>query len=327
MNKIIPLRPDRVPIRPILLLLTSHRLDCLLVCLRSLERYTNLARFKKIYVVANAVEPDHAAILNRFRNTRDNVSVIHCSPRGLIPAVNTVQNAILSEHLDDVVVKMDEDVFVTPRWLEHLLEGYTLHRSRADIPLVSALCPVSPPGRFALGRFLKVAYPAERAMYAGPVIEENWVYHRWMWQKVVDEHFVESFAASGQPPYFYPGFATINCVAFDRRLMENVLPLPVAKVTGQPSSDEGAINRVLRDNRWKTAVVSRAVAHHYSFSRCEHYLRAHVPLDRVWDYLETVHAAYQARPRLTISRGLRAVGRADTRTLAAPSPTGHFAAS
>lgn len=327
MNKIIPLRPDRVPIRPVLLLLTSHRLDCLLVCLRSLERYTNLARFKRIYIVANAVEPDHAAMLNRFRNSHDNVSVIHCSPRGLVPAVNAVQNAILAQHIDDVVVKMDEDVFVTPRWLEHLLEGYILHRARPDIPLVSALCPVSPPGRFALNRFLKVAYPAERAMYTGPVIEENWVYHRWMWQKVVDERFVESLVASGQPPYFYPGFATINCVVFDRRLMEVVLPLPVVKVKGQPSSDEMAINQALRDKGWKTAVVSRAVVHHYSFSRCEHYLRAHVPLDRVWDYLETVHAAYKARPRLAPSRGLHAVGRSAQVARTTPSPAGHSAAS
>ena len=288
MSKIVALPSTREHIRPVLMLLTSHRIDCILLCLRSLERFTGLARFKKIYVVANAVEPDHAAILNKFRHTQPNVEVVHCSPRGLIPAVNAVQNEILERHKDDVIVKMDEDVFVSPLWLEHLLEGYRMHRKSADIPVVSALCPVSPPGRFALNRFLKTAYPAERAMYEGQVVEENWVYHRWMWEKVTAEGLVENWLESGPPPYSYAGFATINCVAFDRRLIEAVLPLPTQKIEGQPLSDEMKINAVLRANGWKNAVVSKAVAHHYSFSKCEEYLRSHVPLDTVWAYLQEV---------------------------------------
>ncbi|GFK94021.1 hypothetical protein NNJEOMEG_01859 [Fundidesulfovibrio magnetotacticus] len=303
MSKIVPLRPGRDPIRPVLMLLTSHRLDCLLLSMRSLQRFTNLGRFKKIYIVANAVEPDHAAILHRFMHTTPGVEVIHCSPRGLVPAVNAVQNEILSNHLDDVVVKMDEDVFVTPLWLEHLLEAYRAHRMRADIPIVSALAPVSPPGRFAMNRFLKAAYPAERAMYEGAVVEENWVYHRWMWEKVVHEDLVGAWLASGQPPYFYPDFATINCVVYDRRLLEAVLPLPVRKETDAPLSDEAAINRVLAANHWRNAVVSRALAHHYSFAKCEQYLRSHVPLDFVWQHLQDLWRAEQARLKgLTLRR-------------------------
>jgi hypothetical protein len=286
MSKIVALRPSRDTIRPVLMLLTSHRIDCILLCLRSLERFTNLERFKKIYVIANAVSPDHAAILHRFMHTRQNVEVIHCSPRGLVPAVNAVQNEILVRHIDDVIIKMDEDVFVTPLWLEHLLEGYRAHRPSKDIPIVSALSPVSPPGRFALNRHLKAEHAAERAMFEGEVVEENWVYHRWMWEKVTGEHFVENWLASNPQPYFYPGFATINCVIYDRRLIEAILPLPTEKVLGSPCSDEMTVNAVLTVRKWKNAVVSRSIAHHYSFSRCEEYLRAHVPLDTVWLHLQ-----------------------------------------
>jgi hypothetical protein len=312
MSKVVLLRPDRGHIRPVLVLLTSHRLDCLLLCLRSLERFTSLARFKNIYVVANAVSQDHAAILNNFRNKNANVEVIHCSPRGLMPAVNTVQNAILAEHAQDVVVKLDEDVFVTPHWLEHMLDAYRVHMSQERYPIVSAMCPVSPPGRFALNRFLKTAYPAERSMFEGEVVEENWVYHRWMWQKVVGEDLVKAFLKSSPPPFFYPGFATINCVMFDSRLIQTILPLPTEKRPGQPNSDEEAINRTLRAQGWKAVVVSRAVAHHYSFAKCEKYLRAHVPLDLVWEYLQELHKNQLAQAGLRMAQGqgprLRQVG-------------------
>jgi len=305
MSKIVALRPNRDHIRPVLMLLTSHRLDCILLCLRNLERFTTLARFKHIYIVANAVSENHAAILYKFKHTHDNVTVIPCSPRGLVPAVNAVQNQILTTHMDDVIVKMDEDVFVTPMWLEHLLEAYRVHRVRPDIPIVSALCPVSPPGRFALNRFLKTGYPAERNMFEGDVVEENWVYHRWMWEKVVSENFVEAFLESGPPPYFYPTFATINCVAYDRRLLEAVLPLPTAQIMGSDCSDEVRINQALHANKWKNAVVSRSIAHHYSFSKCEEYLRAHVPLDTVWQYQQELFAREASKARPMLARGLR----------------------
>lgn len=305
MSKIVALRPNRDLLRPVLMLLTSHRIDCLLLCLRNLERFTALARFKKIYIVANAVSENHAAILHKFKHTHDNVVVLHCTPRGLIPAVNAVQNEILAAHMDDVIVKMDEDVFVTPLWLEHLLEAYRVHRVRADIPIVSALCPVSPPGRFALNRFLKTGYQAERNMFEGDVVEENWVYHRWMWEKVVGERFVERFLASDPQPYFYAPFATINCVVYDRRLIEAVLPLPTARAPGMECSDEARINQALRAGHWKNAVVSRSIAHHYSFSKCEEYLRAHMPLDTVWQYQQDLFARENAKARPVAARTLR----------------------
>jgi hypothetical protein len=311
MSKIITLRPNRETIRPVLTLLTSHRIDCILLCLRSLERFTNLGRFKKIYIVANAVDPDHAAIIHRFMYTHENVEVIHCSPRGLAPAVNSVQNEILARHVDDVIVKMDEDVFVAPLWLEHLLEGYQAHRIREDIPVVSALSPVSPTGRFALNRFLKNNNIAERAMFEGGVVEENWVYHRWMWEKVTGEDFVEAWLASNPQPYFYPGFATLNCVVYDRRLIEAVLPLPTAPgFNGVPystGSDGLAVNAALAANKWKNAVVSRAIAHHYSFSKCEEYLRSHVPLDIVWQYLQELWRQERIKAQGFTTRKLRPV--------------------
>ncbi|MFZ5428406.1 MAG: glycosyltransferase family 2 protein [Thermodesulfobacteriota bacterium] len=305
MSKIVALRPNRDPIRPVLMLTASHRIDSTLLSLRSLERFTNLARFKHIYVLADSVSPDQAAILYRFMHTRDNVDVVHCSGNG--PVLAAVRDELLNRHLDDVIVTMADDVFVTPLWLEHLLEGYRVHAASKDIPIVSALSPVSPDGRFALNRFLKNEYPAERAMFDGEAVEQNWVYHRWMWEKVANGGFMESWLASNPQPYFYPGFASLGCAAFDRRLIKALEPLQPDGSDWQQGQDAAPVNAIMRVGNWKNAVVSRSVAHHYAFSTCEDYLRSHVPLDMVWQHLQEIWRQEQIKAKTVSVRRLRPV--------------------
>jgi hypothetical protein len=48
MGKISVLRPRSADIHPILMLLTSHRMDCCMLCLRCVERFTDLGRFNRI---------------------------------------------------------------------------------------------------------------------------------------------------------------------------------------------------------------------------------------------------------------------------------------
>ena len=286
MGKLTYLRPRRGDIRPVLLLLTSHRLDCFLICIRCLERFTDFTRLKHVYVVANAVSPEHLAVARRFVGRHANATLLDRGPRGLVPAVHAAQNEILSAHIGDVVVKIDEDLFVTPHWLEHLVDGYLDHADRPDVPLVMPLVPISPPGRHVLNRFLRVSYPSERQMYSGPPIEENWVYHRWMWEKLLHENLAEVYLRDAPAKYGYVGYLTINCVIFDERIMRRVLPFPTVPTAGQPTTDEKAFNLALARDKMKVAVLGRSLAHHYSFSKCEDYLRSHVPLDEVWRYMQ-----------------------------------------
>ncbi|EFL49135.1 conserved hypothetical protein [Solidesulfovibrio fructosivorans JJ]] len=288
MGKLTYLRPRRGDISPVLLLLTSHRLDCFLVCIRCLERFTSLDRFKHIYVVGNALSPEHTAVARRFVGRHANATLVERGPRGLVPAVLSAENDILSAHIDDVIIKIDEDLFVTPHWLEHLVDGYIDHAERPDVPAVMPLVPISPPGRHVLNRFLRVSYPSERHMYCGPPIEENWVYHRWIWEKLLYENMAQVYLRDAPAKYGYVSYLTINCVIFDARLMRQVLPLPTARVAGQPTSDEMAINAALAAGKQKIAVLGRSLAHHYSFSKCEEYLRSHVPLDEVWRYMQGI---------------------------------------
>jgi len=288
MGKLTYLRPRRENLHPILLLLTSHRLDCFLICLRSLERCTDLDRFKRIYIVANAVSQEHLALAMGFAARHPNSIIVERGPRGLVPAVHAAINEILAAHMDDVIIKLDEDLFVTPGWLDALLEGYLDHADRSDVPLVMPLIPISPPGRHVLNRFLRTAYPSERHMYVGPPVEENWVYHRWMWEKLINENLAEIYCRSPAPKYSYVSYLTINCVVFDKRIMRLALPLPTTRVAGQLLPDETIFNLILHAGRQKVAVLGHCLVHHYSFAACEDYLRSHVPLEKVWRYIRRV---------------------------------------
>lgn len=106
-------QPHRITL-PVLMLLTSHRKDCFDLCLWCLEAFTDLNRFKRIYVLDNDVTEEHRESIRAFSQRHDHVAVVRCSPRGLVPAVMQAQNAILAERARDGVIKVDEDVFVTP---------------------------------------------------------------------------------------------------------------------------------------------------------------------------------------------------------------------
>ena len=297
MSKILVLRPGRDTFRPVLMLEASLRLDSFLLSLRNLERLTNLKKFKRIYVLTQGATEEHAALLHKFNRKHGPVCVIACGQNHSAPGLDEVRLAIQAENPADVIVRIGEGVFVTPGWLDHLADAYRVHRLRPDIPLVGALSPVSQAGGLVLNRFLRAAYPAERAMFEGGPVEENWVYHRWMWTKVVDDHLMEMFANSQPPPYSYPDVPALDCVAYDHRLME-ILADGVAW-------NEAALGEALAARGRRSAVASRAVAHRYASPSCEDYLRAHVGLDRIWDHLQDMHQRFLAQPRQLVLRTTR----------------------
>lgn len=296
MGKITYLQPRRSDVRPILVLLTSHRLDCFLVCIRCLERFTDFTRLAYVYVLADTIDQNHLAMARRFAARHGNVTVIERGPHGSSLAMRLTQNTLYVRHIDDAIITLDETIFVTPMWLEHLLDGYREHLARPDVPLVMPLVPISPAGRHVLNSFLRVAYPSDRNMYCGPPIEENWTYHRWIWEKLLYENMADIYLHDTPPKYSYVGHASANCLLLDRRMLERMLPFP-----DHPESlaaQDLAINTLLHQDGLKAAVLGRSLAHHYSYPACEAYVRTHVPLERIWRYV-------QGRPDAPTS-GLRA---------------------
>jgi hypothetical protein len=284
MAKVIDITPRSRDIRPVLMLVTSHRIDCFLLCVKCLELYTDLDRFQAIYVLANDVSDEHAVIIKAFQKRHKNVIDVHCSPRGLSPGVMAMQNYILGRHADDVIVRLDEDVFVSPFWLEHLLAAYKVHRTKPEIAATACLTPVSRLGRQCMDRVFRAEFPAERKRLPDVPVDKNAIYHRFVWEKVLEEGLVEKYLSLQRPKHHYAGRVDGHCLLYDGRLTRKILPLPLDD-GHEPRPDESRINKVLRAGNLKSVLVTGAVAHHFAYREAEDYLRRHVSLDDVWWYM------------------------------------------
>ncbi len=286
MGKISVLRPRPADIHPLLVLDASHRVDCLILCLKCLERFTDITRFKRIHVLMQAGSEEHRVVASRFAARNRNVVVHQCPADETVLQGHAALNEIIAESRREVVVRVDADVFVTPRWLDHLVEAYRHHAHLDDLVLAAPLVPVSAAGRRVLGRFLRAAYPSERHMFSGLSLEHDWVYHRWIWEKIVRDELAKAWLSQSGPPYHYLDEAATHCAIFDRRLMDRVFPLPVTPVQGLPGREDEAVARAIEAGGLRVAVSGRSVVHHYSFPDCEEYLRGHVSLEAVWRYTE-----------------------------------------
>lgn len=285
MARIIDITPKSKDIRPVLMLLTSHRMDCFLLCVKCLELYTDLSRFKKIYVIANDVSDEHAVIIKSFQQRHAGIIDVHCTPRGTIPAVVSMENFIMARHVDDPIIRLSEDVFVTPGWLEHLVAAYKIHRKHEAVPVASCLTPVSRTGRQVMDRVLRKHYREERQRLPHVAMETNAVYHRFMWEKILHDGLVEKYLELERPKHVYLGHISVDCIMFDERLTRAVTPIPLKVPQGVTRVDEFHINGHLRTAGRRAVVSTDAVVHHFSHSGPEEFLRRHVSLDDIWWYM------------------------------------------
>ncbi len=285
MAKIIDITPRAKDIRPVLMLITSHRMDCFMLCLKSLELYTDLSRFKKIYILANDVSDDHSLLIKAFQNRHQNVIDVHITPRGQVPAVVAMENFIMERHRDEFIIRMSEDVFVTPRWLEHMIASHKMHRKHDHVPVTSALTPVSRTGRQIMDRVMRAHYSEERRRLPALPVEENAVYHRLIWEKILFDGLMDKYFELERPKHFYLGHVSSDLIMFDSRLMDRILPMQLKDVEGVARVDEFHINGALRTNDLRAAVVTDCVVHHFSHAGPEEFLRRHISLDDVWWFM------------------------------------------
>lgn len=258
----------------ILIVLTSHRKDGLQLCLHNLEKFTNIERFKYIYILANEVDEQHASIISDFKSIHRNVIEIHFSQRGIYNTI-AMEGVILDKHRDDVIVKIDEDVFVTKGWLEAMLETYKATRN-SRIVLLSALVPNNQVGKNCLEPQLRKYFGEDyNDRVALNPAHHNCEYATWIWRKFLDGHLRGTSCPimSGCDPAIFLGHLNINCIMFDRRMMDLILPFTV--------TDEHAMNMALAQNNLFGLMLPTTIAHHYSFKHQQEHLDAAIGVEPI----------------------------------------------
>lgn len=272
-----------------MMLLTSQYADGFTACIKALEKHTPLDTFKAIYVLANDVNRDHREAIAGFRKRHSNVHELHCSPLGLLPCVMKMQNIVMENHPDDVILKMDDDMFVTPGWFEPMVEAYHYYRE-SSVGIISPLIPVNMACDNFLRRYYQLAYPLEYEQKKDSFDQFNTEYAQWIWDRFLHHDFHEKLQEYDLPPHKYisrKDYLSTHCIMFDKRVTQCINPLPLQAEF--PNNDERLINALMQGNYVNGSIVTGSIVHHHAYGSGREHFRKHVPFDTILSYLETLN--------------------------------------
>ena len=286
-------------VKPVLMILTHpfRGVKNLLITLRCLERYTDLRSFKKIYILANCTFDEHQMLIQKYvKKYPGLVQDVHCAPAGHNPCVAHMQNLVHEMHFKDVVMKMDDDMFVTPGWLPPLLDAYRKNQHDPKAGMIAPVVPINTMGAKILWDLMGHLYgdPYKELWVRGPDIGNNTAYQQFVWDKVLGDDLIAKYLATvtaDAPCHVASGpgsHLSINCVLYDHRVIDKIYPYNLPEEwfpDGEKRFDESIVNRLVRDGELKNIIVKRSIVHHYAFNRAQVDIMQSHPIDRVYDYL------------------------------------------
>lgn len=289
--------------KKILMILTSHRLDCFKLCMDMLIHGGSIRRFDRVVLLLNGVKGRHLRYVRRLMAAHPDLPWDTISgPRGRGWFISNLQNDCVRRYPDSLYFKIDEDTFVSSDWDRILAEAHEAHRDRPDLSLVTATIPNNGLGCWQLlnlfpdirEAFLKLPHSSPHApAAAGPV----WYYPHlaeWMIRQFLNledaNRRVRTAAAEKWIP-FHARFS-INCICYDYRHWQ--------EIGGVQEQDEVGWGNWIAENRKLVVLAAHAVVHHYTFFNQQDWL------DRS-SLLEDIRAANlpaTAWERSAIGRGL-----------------------
>lgn len=253
----------------ILMLLTSHRLDCLRLSLGRLDRTDSFRHFDRVVFLLNGVEGRHLRFVNDFIAAHPTVAFdTVAGPRGRSERISELENRCVQRHPDAVYVKMDEDIFIGEGWAPRLFSAYEAHAADPSLALVT---PLIPNNAFGLYQLLTRYYPELQREYEvrfgftpSPKSEsETWAYGSVA--ELATRKFIRIDAANAahrvrhpRPEYLrFSERFSVGCVCFDYRHWKDM--------GGIPPKDEPEWCAWIRDHGRFNVLDDSQIVLHYSF--------------------------------------------------------------
>lgn len=251
----------------VLMILTSHRLDCFRLCMDMLIRGGSIRRFDTVALLLNGVVGRHRRYVERL--VRDNPGVpwdLISGPRGKGWCISNLQNECVRRHPGALYFKIDEDVFVSRDWDLKLAETHARHAADPDLALVSATIPNNGLGAWILlgafpdlrEEFLRLPHARWEAAASGCVWFyphlADWMIRRFLSLDDANERMRRAAAERWVP--FHDRFS-INCICYDYRHW--------TELGGVREHDEVDWGAWIRENRKLVVFDAHAVCHHYTF--------------------------------------------------------------
>lgn len=293
--------------KKILMILTSHRLDCFKLCMDMLLQGGSARRFDRVVLLLNGVQGRHLRYVRRLQAAHPDIPWdTIAGPRGRGWLISNLQNECVRRYPDSLYFKIDEDTFVSADWDLLLTEAHHAHRDHPNLSLVTATIPNNGLGCWQLlnvfpnlrEEYLKLPHAAHTSAADGPV----WFYPHlaeWMIRQFLDLREancrVRETAAERWVP-FHDRFS-INCICYDYRHWQ--------EIGGVQEQDEVGWGKWIAENKKLVVLATHAVVHHYTFFNQQDWL------DRS-SLLEDIRAANlptSAWERSLLGRALPRAGR------------------
>ena len=251
----------------ILMILTSHRLDCFKLCMDMLIHGGSIRRFDHVVLLLNGVEGKHLRYVQRLMAAHPDIPWdTIAGPRGRGWHISNLQNDCVRRYPDSLYFKIDEDTFVSSDWDLLLAEAHEAHQNRPDLSLVTATIPNNGLGCWQLlnlfpeirNEFMKLKYASHTPAADGPV----WFYPHlaeWIIRKFLNLDEANRRVRAATTDRWIPFHArfSINCICYDYRHWQ--------EIGGVQEKDEVGWGEWITQNRKLVVLATQAVVHHYTF--------------------------------------------------------------
>ena len=293
--------------KKILMILTSHRLDCFKLCMDMLIQGGSARRFDRVVLLLNGVKGRHRRYVRRLMADHADIPWdTIAGPRGRGWFISNLQNECVRRYPEALYFKIDEDTFVSADWDQVLTEAYEAHRSRPDLALITSTIPNNGLGAWQLlnlfpelrEEYLRLPGAGHLSAAEGPV----WYYpHLAEW---IMRHFLDLNDANrrvreraAEPWVFFHDRFSINCICYDYRHWQ--------EIGGVQERDEVDWGKWIAANHKLVVLATRAVVHHYTFFNQQDWLDRSALLED----LRAANLPTSAWARSPLGRALPRLGR------------------
>ncbi len=137
--------------KKVLMILTSHRLDCFSTAIDFLVEGGSLYRFDVVVILCSGVKGRHLRFVESLPRRHPTVmwEFIH-GPRGRGKPISDLQNECVRHHPDSLYFKLDEDTFVSRDWDLKMIGAYEAFKHDDRLSLISAVVTNNQRGAYFL---------------------------------------------------------------------------------------------------------------------------------------------------------------------------------
>ena len=296
----------------ILMLLTSHRLDCLKLAIDCLVRGGSAFRFDRVVLLCNGLTEAHRHYVEALPRLHPGIAWDFIrGPRGKGWLISNLQNDCVKRYPNALYFKIDEDVFVSSDWDLRLLETYAAYRARPDLALISATIPNNGLGAWKLLRddlaaradFARLPHAdlsgsSLNCVWYFPQLA-SWLTRRYLNLEAAQRQF-RALPPAARWVEWHDRFS-INCILYDYRHWQ--------ELGGVREHDEVDWGDWIRERNALVVLDGHAICHHYSFFVQQDWLDRSTLLEdiRRANYPDTASLLDPLRPPLRFIRQIPSI--------------------